>query len=109
MSFKLDHVHIVSENVDEMSSFFQDLFLAKVLSYDENLKKGEDIYLTLNINLQNASTNALSKTINKFSAESGSIIIMDIANSEILSLVNYPDFDSNNVNDCDMCGVTSGI
>ena len=38
MSFKLDHVHIVSENVDEMSSFFQDLFLAKVLSYDENLK-----------------------------------------------------------------------
>ena len=68
-------------------------------SYDENLKKGEDIYLTLNINLQNASTNALSKTINKFSAESGSIIIMDIANSEILSLVNYPDFDSNNVNE----------
>ena len=67
-------------------------------SYDENLKKGEDIYLTLNINLQNASTNALLKTINKFSAESGSIIIMDIANSEILSLVNYPDFDSNNVN-----------
>ena len=40
-------------------------------SYDENLKKGQDIYLTLNINLQNASTKALLKTINKFSAESG--------------------------------------
>ena len=51
-------------------------------SYDENLKNGEDIYLTLDINLQNAATNELLKTINKFSAESGSIIIMDIENSE---------------------------
>ncbi|MFL2510503.1 MAG: peptidoglycan D,D-transpeptidase FtsI family protein [Alphaproteobacteria bacterium] len=67
-------------------------------SYDENLKNGEDLYLTLDINLQNAATNELLKTINKFSAESGSIIIMDIENSEILSLVNYPDFDSNNIN-----------
>ena len=38
MNFKLDHVHIVSKDVDEMSSFFQRLFLAEVLSYDENLK-----------------------------------------------------------------------
>ena len=67
-------------------------------SYDENLKNGEDIYLTLDINLQNAATNELLKTINKFSAESGSIIIMDIESSEILSLVNYPDFDPNNIN-----------
>tara|TARA_B110000014_G_C19773753_1_gene402557 strand:+ start:94 stop:483 length:390 start_codon:yes stop_codon:yes gene_type:complete len=38
MSFRLDHVHIVSNDVDVMSSFFQRLFLAKVLSYDEKLK-----------------------------------------------------------------------
>lgn len=38
MSFRLDHVHIVSKDVDVMSSFFKRLFLAKVLSYDENLK-----------------------------------------------------------------------
>ncbi len=67
-------------------------------SFDVNLKNGEDIYLTLDINLQNAATNELLKTIKKFSAESGSIIIMDIESSEILSLVNYPDFDSNNIN-----------
>ena len=68
------------------------------LSFDDVLKKGKDIYLTLNISLQNAVRKELIKTINKFSAESGSAIIMDVQNSEILSLINFPDFDPNNIN-----------
>lgn len=66
------------------------------LAYDNLLKNNHDIYLTTDINLQNSVRNELVKTINKFSAESGSVIIMDIKNSEILSLINYPDFDPNN-------------
>ena len=62
---------------------------------DDVLKSGQDIYLTLNINLQNAVRSELIKTIDKFSAESGTIITVDIENSEILSLNNYPDFDPN--------------
>ena len=62
---------------------------------DDVLKSGQDIYLTLNINLQNALRSELIKTIDKFSAESGTIITVDIENSEILSLNNYPDFDPN--------------
>ncbi len=67
-------------------------------SYEEKLSKGEDIYLTIDIILQNAVRNELIDTINKFSAESGSVIIMDIKKSEILSINNYPDFDPNNIN-----------
>ena len=66
--------------------------------YDKLLESGEDIYLTLDIILQNAIRNELIETINKFSAESGSVIIMDVKKSEILSINNYPDYDPNNVN-----------
>ena len=64
----------------------------------KRLKSGEDVYLTIDINLQNAIRNELIKTIDQFSAESGTAIVMDIKNSEILSLNNYPDFDPNNIN-----------
>ena len=67
-------------------------------AYENKLNSGEDIYLTIDISLQNAVQNELTKTIKKFSAESGSVIIMDIKNFEILSLNNYPDFDPNNIN-----------
>ena len=64
--------------------------------FDDLLKNNQDLYLTIDINLQNAVRNELFKTVKIFSAESGSVIIMDIQNSEILSLINYPDFDPNN-------------
>ena len=67
------------------------------LGFDQALSNGKNIYLTIDINLQNAVRNELIKTISKFSAESGTVIIMDIKNSEILSLTNYPDFDANNI------------
>ena len=67
-------------------------------AYENILNKNKDLYLTIDINLQNALRNELQKTIDKFSAKSGSVIVMDIENSEILSLINYPDFDPNNYN-----------
>ena len=66
-------------------------------AFEDSLKDGKDLYLTINIDLQNAVRTELINTINKYSAESGSVIIMDIKTSEILSLNNYPDFDLNNV------------
>ena len=65
--------------------------------FDNLLNSGNDIYLTINIHLQNAIRNELIQTVEKFSAESASAIIMDINSFEILSLINYPDFDPNNV------------
>ena len=67
-------------------------------SYEKILSKGKNIYLTIDINLQNAVRNELLKIIKKFDAESGSAIVMNIQTSEILSINNLPDFDPNNLN-----------
>ena len=59
------------------------------------LDSGENVKLSLDVRIQNSTRNELIKTIQKFSAQSGSAIVMDIDSGEILSLVNYPDFDPN--------------
>jgi len=59
------------------------------------LDSGENINLSVDIRIQNSVRNELIKTIQKFSAQSGSAIVMNITTGEILSMVNYPDFDPN--------------
>ena len=66
--------------------------------FDKALREGKNISLTIDINLQNAVRKELINTVKKYLSESGTAIVMDIKNSEILTLVNYPDFDPNNLN-----------
>ena len=65
--------------------------------YENILNQGQDLFLSIDINLQNAIRQELIKTITKFSADSGLSIIMDIKKGEILSLNNYPDYNPNNI------------
>ena len=65
--------------------------------YEDTLNQGNDIFLSIDINLQNAVRLELIKTITKFSADSGLSIIIDIKKGEILSLNNYPDYNPNNI------------
>ena len=65
---------------------------------DESLSQGTDVYLSIDINLQQAVRKELSKIINKFSADSGIVIVVNITNGEIISLNSLPDFDPNNKN-----------
>jgi len=51
--------------------------------------KGEDITLSLDIDLQKFSVNRLSKH------RAGSIVVMDVLTGEILSMASIPNFDSN--------------
>ena len=63
---------------------------------NEELSNGEDVYLSLDINLQAAIGEELRKSINKFSAKSGAVLVMKISNGEIISMNSFPDFDPNN-------------
>ena len=65
---------------------------------DEVLNKGENIFLTIDINLQNAVQKELESTIERFSADSGVSLLIDIKNGEIISLNNFPDFNPNRIN-----------
>ena len=62
---------------------------------DKKLNSGENIHLSIDTRLQDSVRNELIQTINKFSAKSGLSIILEVDTGQILSMVNYPDFDPN--------------
>ena len=53
---------------------------------------GHDIYLTLDHNIQFHVENVLQKTVEKFQARRGWVIVQKVKTGEILAMANYPDF-----------------
>ena len=86
----------------------------KVLSKTSS-KKGKDVYLTIDLELQKAAEEGLEKTINAMrwdgyvsskyggssmkemapNAKSGSVVAIEVDTGNVLALANYPDFDPN--------------
>ncbi len=58
--------------------------------------QGMDLKLTVDVRLQSISHHELKKAVNKYEAESGSIVMIDPKTAEILSLSNYPTFNPSN-------------
>lgn len=56
---------------------------------------GEDLYLSLDYNIQSYCMQAARKTYEAKQAKSVSIIVMDPQNGELLAMVNYPEYDLN--------------
>lgn len=63
---------------------------------NEKLLKGENVHLSIDINLQQAIRMELIKTLKKYSADSATSIVLDISNGQIIALNSMPDFDPNN-------------
>ncbi len=57
---------------------------------------GEDIRLTIDINIQSIAYHELNKSVKKHNATSGSIVVIEPKSGNILGLVNYPSFDPSN-------------
>ena len=64
--------------------------------YNKSLLSSNDIFLSLDINLQQSVRTNLIETIKHYKAESGLALVLDISNGEVLSSVSYPDFNPNN-------------
>ena len=64
--------------------------------YDNDLSNSIDIILAIDINLQQLVRKNLINAINKYKAESGLAVILDIENSNILSSISLPDFNPEN-------------
>ena len=56
---------------------------------------GEDLYLSLDYNIQSYCMQAAQKTYEAKQAKSVSIIVMNPRNGELLAMVNYPEYDLN--------------
>jgi len=63
--------------------------------YNDILKEGKDITLTLDYRLQFKAEKLLEEAKEKLAIEGGQIIVMNPKNGEILALANFPTFDPN--------------
>ncbi len=61
----------------------------------EPAKPGCNIYLTLDLDIQQIAYEELQACVKKNQANFGSVIVMDTETGEILAMVDYPDFDPN--------------
>lgn len=59
-------------------------------------RNGKDVYLTIDMNIQNIAEVALNKMAEQYKPQSACAIVMDPNTGEILALANYPGFDPNN-------------
>jgi len=67
----------------------------------KNGEQGNDIYLTIDSDLQFLAYEALAESVTRLEAELGAVVVMDPKNGEILSLVSYPGFDPNSTQELD--------
>jgi len=77
----------------------------RLASYEVEVapKPGQDIYLTIDLNLQKAALDSLARNIeiirekehkdNFHDANAGAVVAMDVRTGEILAMVSYPTFD----------------
>jgi len=68
--------------------------LASEMGRQEDLM-GNDIVLTIDRRLQFIAERELGKTVKEYRAKSGSVVVLDPTNGDVLALANYPDFDPN--------------
>ncbi len=63
------------------------------------VESGDDLYLTIDRNIQFIVEEKLQAAIKKLGASGGSVIVMDPKSGAIMAMANYPDFDPNNYPD----------
>lgn len=63
------------------------------LTYDDRLKAGEPLRLTLDIRVQHAVRKTLLEGMAKFKAKAGTAVVLDARTAEVVSLVSLPDYD----------------
>lgn len=63
--------------------------------YEDDLKKGDDVNLTIDYSIQFTAEKLLREAKNDLNIESGSIIAMEPSSGKILALANFPNFNPN--------------
>ncbi|MFP4207167.1 MAG: peptidoglycan D,D-transpeptidase FtsI family protein [Wenzhouxiangella sp.] len=74
---------------DRLGRVVQDIDLIREAS------PGRDLQLTLDRRLQYLAFRALKQGIEQVQARSGSVVVMDVTNGEILAMVNFPSYNPN--------------
>ncbi|MFC6276388.1 peptidoglycan D,D-transpeptidase FtsI family protein [Psittacicella hinzii] len=85
------------EGTDGHISYEKDFF-HNIINYKDivNAKAGQDVKLTINIDLQNIAYQAVSQAVEDNKADSATAVLVDVSNGEILAMANAPSFNPNN-------------
>ncbi len=67
----------------------------QLLGLETSEANGQDLYLTLDYNVQFKAESLLEQAYNRYNIRSGSITVMDPQTGAILALANFPKFDPN--------------
>ncbi len=78
----------------EKDSFGRDLISKNKQSY--SAINGDLIFLSIDPNVQFKIEDKLKSLVERWSAESGSVVVMEPSSGRILGMANYPDFNPNN-------------
>lgn len=62
----------------------------------KDASKGDDVYLTIDKDIQYKAELELNKVVKDYSAKDGSVIVMNPTNGEILAMASAPGFNANN-------------
>ena len=71
----------------------------------ERPEQGTDIVLTLDQSVQYFVEKTLKEAVEKYEADSGTIIVMNPQNGQILAMANFPTFNNNDFSDVEDMGV----
>ncbi len=75
------------------------LFPDKKTNNKQKVIFGNNIELTIDLNMQKIAQKILQQGVKDFNAKSGSIIAVDSSNGDILCMANYPDYNNNHFRD----------
>ena len=65
-------------------------------------ENGEDVYLTIDMNIQFQAEKALNQLMSEYKAQGGTIIVQNPKTGAILAMTNKPDFDPNTYGEFDL-------
>ena len=71
--------------------------ISKAMTVDPK-EPGQDLYLTIDSNIQFFTYKKLAESVQKSNAKSGSAIVLDNSSGEILAIASYPSYNPNNPN-----------
>ncbi|MCB0725958.1 MAG: PASTA domain-containing protein [Ignavibacteriae bacterium] len=72
-------------------------------------ENGNNIVLTLDINIQRFAEEELADGVKKFNAEGGKVIVQSVKTGEVLAMSSYPTFDPNNIKTSDTSGMKNAV
>jgi cell division protein FtsI/penicillin-binding protein 2 len=72
-------------------------------------QNGDNLVLTIDINIQKLIEEELSKGITEFKADGGRVVVLSVKSGEILAMSSYPTFDPNNIQPSDTLGMKNSV